>query len=109
MAGWSDFEKLDIRIGTIIKAEVFPEARKAAFKMEIDFGDFGIRRSSAQITELYTIPELLGRQIVAVVNFPPKRIGPFMSECLVLGVIGSPDGVVLLQPDKSVKNGLKIA
>lgn len=109
MAVWSDFEKLDIRIGTITKAEVFPEARKAAFKMEIDFGDFGIRRSSAQITELYTLPELLGRQIVAVVNFPPKRIGAFLSECLVLGVIGSPDGVVLLQPDKSVKNGLKIA
>jgi tRNA-binding protein len=109
MISWSDFEKLDIRVGTIMKAEVFPEARKAAFKLEIDFGDFGIKRSSAQITELYTIPELIGKQIVAVVNFPPKRIGPFVSECLVLGVVGSPEGVVLLEPDKKVKNGFKIA
>lgn len=105
----SDFEKVDIRTGTIIKVEVFPKARKAAFKLEIDFGEIGIKRSSAQITELYTIPELIGKQIIAVVNLSPKRIGPFVSECLVLGVIGGPEGVVLLEPDKKIKNGLKIA
>lgn len=106
---WNDFEKIDIRTGTIIKAEVFPEARKAAFKLEIDFGPVGIKRSSAQITELYTTTELIGKQVIAIVNFPAKRIGPFLSECLVLGVIGAREGVVLLEPDKKVPNGLKIA
>ncbi len=109
MISQEDFDKIDIRTGTIIKAEVFPEARKAAFKMEIDFGPFGIKRSSAQITELYTIPELIGKQVIAVVNFPPKRIGPFVSECLVLGVVGAREGVVLISPDQKVSNGLKIA
>jgi len=106
---WSDFEKINIRVGTIIKAEVFPEARKAAYKLQIDFGDLGIKRSSAQITNLYSIEELTGKQIVAVVNFPPKQIGPFISECLVLGVVGYDGGVVLLEPNKKVPEGLRIA
>ncbi|HRO42615.1 MAG TPA: tRNA-binding protein [Flavipsychrobacter sp.] len=109
MISWEDFEKVDIRTGTILKASVFPKAKKAAFKLEIDFGDIGIKRSSAQITELYTIHELVGKQIVAVVNFPPKRIGSFVSEVLVLGVIGAREGVVLLEPNQKVMNGLKIA
>jgi len=109
MISWEDFEKIDIRTGTILKAEVFPKAKKAAFRLEIDFGDSGIKRSSAQITELYTVHELVGKQVIAVVNFPPKRIGSFVSECLVLGVVGSREGVVLLEPDRKVMNGLKIA
>ncbi len=108
MLSWEDFEKVDMRTGTIIKAEVFPKAKKAAFKLEIDFGRLGIKRSSAQITELYSTQELVGQQVIAVVNFPPKRIGPFISECLVLGIIGAREGVVLLHPGRKVANGLKI-
>lgn len=104
----SDFEKVDMRIGTIIKASVFKEARKPALKLEIDFGnELGIKKSSAQITELYTCDELIGKQIMAVINFPPKQIGPFMSECLVMGVYNS-NGVVLLEPNHKVENGEKI-
>lgn len=106
---WQEFEKVDIRTGTIIEAEVFAEARKPAYKLKIDFGALGIKKSSAQITSLYKTNELIGRQIVAVVNFPPKQIGPFISECLVLGVVGHAAGVVLLEPDNPVANGLKIA
>ena len=106
---WQDFEKVDIRVGTIIAAEVFAEARKPAYKLKIDFGELGEKKSSAQITSLYTTEELVGKQIVAVVNFPPKQIGPFISECLVLGVVGHDAGVVLLEANKSVANGLKIA
>ncbi|MDC1327386.1 tRNA-binding protein [Ulvibacter sp.] len=105
---WSDFEKVEMRVGTIIHVEEFPEARKPAFKLEIDFGtSLGIKKSSAQITSLYSIEELVGKQIIAVVNFPKKQIGTFMSECLVLGVVGGKD-VTLLQPGIPVKNGLKI-
>lgn len=107
MATFDDFSKLDIRAGTIISAEDFPEARKPAYKLTIDFGEAGIKKSSAQITNLYSKEELINKQIVAVINFPPKQIGPFVSECLVLGVYNS-DGVVLLQPDKKVKNGGRI-
>jgi tRNA-binding protein len=107
MAPFEDFSKLDIRAGTIVSVEDFPEARKPAYKLTIDFGGAGIKKSSAQITELYSKDDLLNKQIVAVVNFPPKQIGPFVSECLVLGVYGK-DGVVLLQTDKKVLNGEKV-
>lgn len=107
---WSDFEKLDIRTGTIISVEEFPEAKNPAYKMKIDFGEeLGEKNSSAQITRRYTREELPGRQIVAVVNFPVKRIAGFKSECLVLGVVGENEDVVLLSPGQKVPNGLKIA
>lgn len=105
---WSDFEKLDIRSGTIIDVQEFPEARNPAWKLWIDFGELGVKKSSAQITQLYTKEHLLNRQVVAVVNFPPKQIGPFVSECLVLGVYGEDKSVTLLQPERAVKNGAKI-
>jgi len=109
MITWGDFEKVEIRTGTIIKAEDFAEARKPAFKLSIDFGELGIRKSSAQLTTLYTKEQLTGMQVVAVVNFPPKQIGPFISECLVLGAIADNDEVTLLLTERKVMNGLKIA
>ncbi len=103
---WKDFEKVEMRIGTIISAEEFPEAKNPAFKLLIDFGaEVGEKRSSAQITRRYTKEELPGRQIVAVVNFPIKRIAGFNSECLVLGVLGENKDVVLLSPDQKMPNG----
>lgn len=106
---WSDFEKVEIIVGTIIEVNNFPEARKPAFQLTIDFGKtIGIRKSSAQITKRYTKENLLNRQIVAVVNFPKKQIGKFMSECLVLGAVGEEGDVVLLNPDFKVGNGLRI-
>ena len=104
---WSDFERVDMRVGTIVRAEPFPEARKAAYKLWIDFGPLGERRSSAQITDRYRPEELLGRQVVCVVNFPPKRIGPFVSEVLVLGAYAN-HTVVLLRPDQAVELGSRI-
>ncbi len=104
---WNEFSKVEIRVGTITDAEVFEKAKKPAYKLKIDFGDQGIKKSSAQITKRYSVSELVGKQVVAVVNFPPKQIADFMSECLVLGVVDD-DSVVLLQPDKVVKNGLRI-
>lgn len=102
---FDDFLKLDIRVGRITRAEPFPEARKPAFKLWVDFGDLGEKRSSAQITAHYTAEELPGRQVLAVVNFPPRQIGKFMSEVLVLG-LPDPDGeVVLIRPDKEVPIG----
>jgi tRNA-binding protein len=106
---WNDFEKVELRVGTIIDVQDFPKARKAAYKLKIDFGDFGIRQSSAQITDLYTKEELLNRQIIAVVNFPPKQIADFKSECLVTGVVKEGEPVVLLHPERKVQNGLRIA
>ncbi len=108
MATVDDFAKLDIRVGRVVAAEVFPEARKPAYKLSIDFGPLGIRTSSAQITKLYSPQDLLGRLVVAVVNFPPKRIGPFLSEVLVLGVMLPEGEVVLLMPDRDVPVGSKI-
>lgn len=108
MISWADFEKIDIRVGTIIEALPFPEARNPAYKLTIDFGALGIKKSSAQITQLYTIQELIGRQIIAVVNFPPKQIGNFMSECLVMGIYGNQHEVILLSPERKVENGSKI-
>lgn len=108
MISWEDFEKIDIRVGTITEATDFPEARKPAFRLKIDFGSLGLRNSSAQITRFYNPSELIGQQVIAVVNFPPKRIAGFTSECLVLGIYDENNDVVLLQPQQHVSNGLKI-
>jgi tRNA-binding protein len=105
---WGDFEKLEIRVGTVVRAEPFPEARKPAYKLWIDLGPLGERRSSAQITDRYRPEELLGRQVVCVVNFPPKQIGPFVSEVLVLGAYADAQTVVLLRPDQDVERGSRI-
>lgn len=108
MATFEDFLKLDIRVGTIVKAEEFTKAKRPAYKLEIDFGDeIGIRKSSAQITNLYEASELIDKKILAVVNFPPKQVADFMSEVLVLGTY-SKDGVVLITPDKFAANGDKL-
>jgi tRNA-binding protein len=106
---WNDFEKIDIRVGTIIEANEFPKAKKPAYQLIIDFGEtLGIRKSSAQITKFYTLKSLVGTQIIAVVNFPPKKIADFISECLVLGIYTENNEVVLLHPGQQVSNGLKI-
>ncbi|MGC4041676.1 MAG: tRNA-binding protein [Flavobacterium sp.] len=106
---WAEFEKVEMRIGTILEANDFPEARKPAFQLRIDFGnEVGIRKSSAQITKRYSKEDLIGKQVVAVVNFPRKQIGNFMSECLVLGSVGNDTDIVLLSSDMKVENGLRI-
>jgi len=105
---WNDFEKIDIRTGTITQATDFPKAKKPAFQITIDFGELGIKKSSAQITKFYTAESLVGQQVVAIVNFPPKHIANFVSECLVLGVYDENKDVVLLQPQQKISNGLKI-
>ena len=108
MISWDDFEKVDIRTGTVLEVNDFPGARKPAYQLSIDFGELGIKRSSAQITALYKKEELIGRQVIAVVNFPVKQIANFFSECLVLGVYNENKEVVLLEPSLQVKNGSKI-
>ena len=109
MISWQDFEKIDIRVGTIVGAAPFPKARKPAYQLTIDFGDnIGIKRSSAQITDLYKLDTLVGQQVIAVVNFPVKQIAGFASECLVMGIYQEDGSVVLLQPAQKVTNGLKI-
>lgn len=109
MATIDDFLKLDLRVGTVVEAEPFPEARIPAIRMKIDFGDFGMKRSSAQITKRYAPESIVGRQVVAVVNFPPRRIAGFESEVLVLGGVPEKGDVILLQPDGDVPNGTPIA
>lgn len=107
---WNDFQKVELRVGTIIGAEDFPEARNPAYILKVDFGDeLGVKKSSAQITDLYTIKNLIGKQVVAVVNFPPKQIGPMMSECLVTGIHRNDGSVVLVRPDNDVPNGARLA
>lgn len=110
LIGWSDFQKVALCVGTVIGVEEFPQARNPAYKLEIDFGDeIGIRKSSAQITELYSPDDLPGKQVVAVVNFPAKQIGPFMSQCLVTGFHREDGAVALAVPDKPVPNGSRLA
>lgn len=105
---WNDFEKVELRVGTIVTAEDFPEARKPAYKLTIDFDDLGIKRSSAQITKHYTKEELVGRQVVCVVNFPPKQIGPFISEVLTTGFADENGDIVLTMLSHKVPNGSKM-
>jgi len=108
MITWQDFEKIDIRVGTILTVSDFANAKKPSYQLTIDFGELGIKKSSAQITSLYQKDDLLGKQIIAVVNFPPKQIANFFSECLVLGVYNDAKEVVLLQPNLAVSNGNRI-
>ena len=105
---WAEFEKVDMRVGVVLEAEPFPEARRPALKLRIDFGPLGIKRSSAQITDRYRADDLVGRTVIAVVNFPPKQIGPFVSEVLVLGAYNDKGEVILLRPDFDVTPGAKI-
>jgi len=108
MISWDDFAKIDIRSGTIVEVKDFPNARKPAYQLIIDFGELGIKQSSAQITKHYSKEALIGKQIVAVVNFPEKQIANFFSQCLVLGVYDENKDVILLQPERAVKNGQMI-
>ena len=106
---WSDFEKVEIRVGTVVEVDDFPEARKPAYILRVDFGpEIGVRKSSAQVTQIYSKEELLGRQVVGAVNFPPKQIGPMRSECLVTGFYRADGNVVLAIPEREVPNGSKL-
>ena len=105
---WADFERVDMRVGVVVDAQPFAEARRPAFKLWIDFGPLGVKRSSAQITDRYTTDDVKGRRVIAVVNFPPKQIGPFVSEVLVLGAYDEQGQVILLRPDVEVSPGAKI-
>ena len=105
---WADFEKIDIRTGTITEVSDFPKARNPSYQLKIDFGELGIKNSAAQITAHYKKEDLLGKQVVAIVNFPAKQIAHFFSECLVLGVYTAEKQVILLQPQQPVANGMKI-
>jgi tRNA-binding protein len=108
MITWNDFEKIDIRVGTIVEVTDFPKAKNPSYQLKIDFGPLGILKSSAQVTAAYNREELLNSQVTAVVNFPPKQIANFFSECLVLGVYTQENQVILLKPERPVENGLKI-
>ena len=107
---WAEFQKVELRVGTITDVEAFPEAHRPAWKLTVDFGEeVGVKRASAQITDLYDAENLLGKQVVGVVNFPPKQIGPFMSECLVTGFVTTDGPVVLAVPDRPVEDGVRLA
>jgi len=108
LLNWNEFMKVEMRVGTIVNAEPFKEARKPAYKLVVDFGTLGQRKTSAQITDLYKVEELPGKQVIAVVNFPPKQIANLMSECLVLGSVAENGHVTLLQPERPVENGSRI-
>jgi tRNA-binding protein len=105
---WNEFTKVEMRVGTVISAEVFKEARNPAYQMVIDFGSFGKRKTSAQVTALYEAEQLIGKQVIAVINFPPKQIANIMSECLVLGGVGDNKEVTLIEPERQVANGTRI-
>ena len=105
---WADFERVDMRVGVVVDAQPFPEAKRPALKLWVDFGALGVKRSSAQVTDRYAPAELVGRRVIAVVNFPPKQIGPFLSEVLVLGAYDEAGHVILLRPDFDVTPGSKI-
>ncbi|HET9794965.1 MAG TPA: tRNA-binding protein [Thermoanaerobaculia bacterium] len=106
---WADFENVELRVGTVVAVEDFPEAKKPAWKLTVDFGaEIGTRRSSARLTDLYSKEDLVGRQVVGVLNFPPKRIGPFVSECLITGFYREDGAVVLAVPERPVPNGSKL-
>lgn len=105
---WADFERVDMRVGVVVDAQPFPEAKRPALKLWVDFGSLGVKRSSAQVTDRYAPADLVGRRVIAVVNFPPKQIGPFVSEVLVLGAYDSQGHVILLRPDFDVSPGSKI-
>jgi tRNA-binding protein len=109
MISLGDFEKVEMMVGTVMEADDFPEARNPAYKLKIDFGEHGTKKSSAQITKLYSKEDLIGKQVICVFNFPPKQIAGFMSECLVLGVVLGNKEVVLLKPERKVPNGYRIA
>lgn len=109
MISWADFEKIELRAGTIIEVEDFPQARKPAYKLTIDLGSLGIKRSSAQITTFYKKQDLIGKQVLCVTNFPPKQIGPFVSEVLTCGFILDDGSCVLVQPERQVPNGIRLA
>jgi len=105
---WSEFSKVEMRVGTIISAETFKEARNPSYKLIVDFGELGTRKSSAQLTTRYTAEDLVGQQVIAVINFPPKQIANMMSECLILGAVGEEHDVILVQPERVAKNGVRI-
>jgi tRNA-binding protein len=109
MITWEEFKKVEMRVGTVIEADDFPEAKNPSYKLKIDFGKFGIKKSSAQVTQLYKKEDLLNKQVIAVTNFPPKQIANFMSECLVLGIVLENNEVVLLEPERTVANGCRVA
>ena len=105
---WDEFQKVEMRVGTVVSAEEFAEAKNPAYKMIIDFGDYGKRKTSAQITNIYQPKDIIGKQVIAVINFPPKQIANIMSECLVLGAVGEKNDVILIGPERKVENGLRI-